>query len=118
MFGYELSRNEAGRGAKLSLYWKAIATPLLDYTTFVHVRNAAGETVAQQDRPPLEGAYQTSLWEPGEIIVDELFIPWPAELTAGEYQLVVGMYDPQTGQRLSISDSPADEAMLTSVTIP
>ncbi|MEW5959416.1 MAG: hypothetical protein AB1801_16965 [Chloroflexota bacterium] len=87
---------------RLTLYWRSESTLPLDYTTFVHLRNAAGETVAQQDQPPLGGVYPTSLWEPGELIADEITLTLPAELPAGKYELVIGLYDFQTGQRLTV----------------
>jgi hypothetical protein len=83
----------------LTLYWRCEAVLPLDYTTFVHVRNNAGEIVAQKDQLPLNGAYPTSLWDPGEIIADEIIIPLPPDLS-GSYALTVGLYDLKTGIRL------------------
>jgi hypothetical protein len=94
------------------LYWRSEAPLSLDYTTFVHIRNAAGENVAQKDQPPLKGAYPTSLWDPGEIIADKMVIPLPDNLPVGEYQLVIGLYDFQTGQRLTVPNNPANEVVL------
>jgi len=96
----------------LKLYWQSESPLPADYTTFVHLRNAAGENVAQKDRPPLNGAYPTSLWDPGEIIADEIIVPVPDDLPAGAYQLVVGMYDFNTGQRLVAPGNPANEVVL------
>ncbi|MBE7470376.1 MAG: hypothetical protein HS114_14690 [Anaerolineales bacterium] len=101
----------------IKLYWRSESLLPVDYTTFVHLRNATGETVAQKDQPPLNGAYPTSLWDPGEIIADTITIPLPAELPAGQYALVIGMYNYQTGQRLVIPDHPANEVKLTDVAI-
>jgi hypothetical protein len=101
----------------ITLYWRSEAPLALDYSTFVHLRNAAGEVVAQKDQPPLNGAYPTSLWDPGEIIADTISIPLPADLPTGEYQLVLGLYDFQTGQRLTVPDNPASEVRLTNVEI-
>jgi hypothetical protein len=84
----------------------------MDYTTFVHLTNSAGELVAQQDQPPLKGAYPTSLWDPGEIIADELALPLPAELPPGRYELLVGLYDPLSGQRLPVPDSAENTVRL------
>ncbi|MCB0165452.1 MAG: hypothetical protein KDI79_14580, partial [Anaerolineae bacterium] len=94
----------------LTFYWIPIAPIDVDYTVFVHVRNEAGETVAQNDRPPLEGAYPTSLWDEGEIIQDELSIPLnPIE--PGRYDIAIGMYDHSTGTRLVV-DGTADNAIV------
>ncbi len=103
---------------QLTLYWRSEAPLPLDYTTFVHLRNAAAEIVAQRDRPPLDGAYPTGLWDPGEIIADKITLSLPANLPSGEYRIIVGMYDLSTGQRLVVPDNPANEVNLTNVTIP
>ncbi len=122
LLGYDLDPSsvsgQPSNELNLRLYWQSEAVLPTDYTTFVHLRNAAGETVAQKDQPPLNGAYPTSLWEPGEIISDSLTIPLPPDLPAGDYQLVVGLYDFQTGQRLTVPGNPANEVNLTDVAIP
>jgi 4-amino-4-deoxy-L-arabinose transferase-like glycosyltransferase len=96
----------------LTLYWRSEAILPLDYTTFVHLRNQAGENVAQKDQPPLQGAYPTSLWDPGEIIADEVIVPLPPELD-GHYELVIGMYDFKSGARLPIPGQPDNSLLLT-----
>lgn len=101
----------------LTLYWQVESTLPIDYTTFVHLRNASGETVAQKDRPPLDGAYPTSLWEPGEVIADEITVPLPENLPPGPYHLVVGMYDFTTWARLSVPGQANGELELTEVTL-
>jgi hypothetical protein len=100
---------------QLTLYWRCESPPLLDYTTFIHLRNAAGETVAQKDQPPLNGVYPTSLWDPGEIIADPITIPLPSGLPEGTYQLVVGLYDLHTGQRLTVPGNAANELKLATL---
>ncbi|GIK43184.1 MAG: hypothetical protein BroJett011_70170 [Chloroflexota bacterium] len=123
LLGYDLERDNCQQSTvncqlSIRLYWRSEAPLPLDYTTFVHLRNAAGETVAQKDQPPLDGAYPTSLWDPGEIIADIVTVSLPADLPAGTYQLVVGLYDFNTGQRLAAPGSPANEVSLTSVQVP
>ncbi len=101
----------------LRLYWRSDSPLPLDYTTFVHLRDVAGNTVAQKDQPPLNGAYPTSLWDPGEIIADTISVPLPADLPTGEYQLVVGLYDLGTGVRLAVPGSADNSLELRRVTI-
>jgi nitrate reductase NapE component len=97
----------------LMLYWQALAAPKADYTVFTHLRNAAGETVAQKDGPPASGAYPTGLWAAGEIIKDEISIPLEG-VEPGQYSLVVGMYDFATGLRLPVANSPDGTILLES----
>jgi hypothetical protein len=101
----------------LTLYWRSEAPLEIDYTTFVHVRNEAGEIVAQKDQPPLEGRYPTSLWNPGEILASQIVVPMPSKLPPGRYDIVIGLYDFRTDQRLNVPDNPANEVQLTRVTI-
>jgi hypothetical protein len=112
-----LNRSEGSDSAlKLTLYWRVEGPLNSDYTTFVHVRNA-NEIVAQQDQPPLQGVYPTSLWDPGELIADEIVIHPTAEINSGEYTIVIGMYNLNTKERLMISGSPNNELTLASKVI-
>ena len=79
-----------------ALTWRAEARPRRDYTVFVHLLDEAGRLVGQDDRPPAGGRYPTSIWDGGERIVDE----HPLTAPSGRYRVLVGMYDPATGQRL------------------
>jgi hypothetical protein len=96
---------------RLTLYWQALSPIETDYTVFAHVRNSAQEKVAQKDSPPVGGAYPTSLWDPGEIIKDEIEIPLN-QLQPGVYDLVVGLYDFTTGLRLPVVGSPDGTILL------
>ena len=98
---------------KLELYWASLAATPTNWSIFVHLRNQSGETVAQKDGPAGGGRYPTSLWDPGEILVDELTILLLDELPAGEYSLVVGLYNLADGTRLTVPDSRPNEIILT-----
>jgi hypothetical protein len=98
---------------KLILYWRSQAVLPIDYTTFVHLRNAAGEIIAQMDRPPADGVYPTSLWDAGEIIKDEILVPLNG-LPSGRYEVVVGLYDFETGVRLPVAGASSDSVALLS----
>jgi hypothetical protein len=93
------------------LYWQAETIPAADYTTFLHLRDTAKKTVAQKDSPPAAGRYPTSLWEAGEIIVDEITLPLEG-LMPGQYTPVVGMYDAKTGVRLTSPNVSVNEIVL------
>jgi 4-amino-4-deoxy-L-arabinose transferase-like glycosyltransferase len=110
LLGYDLGMD--AEALNLTLYWRCDATLPADYTTFVHVRDATGQAtgeqgtiVAQMDRPPANGAYPTSLWDVGEIIRDAVQIPIPPQVSAGEYEIIVGLYDPETNGRLPALDA-------------
>ncbi|MCB9101071.1 MAG: glycosyltransferase family 39 protein [Anaerolineales bacterium] len=106
-----------GCSLSMTFYWESLAPTEVDYTIFVHVLDQAGETVAQQDRPPLAGAYPTSLWDEGEIIKDELAIPVD-NVEPGRYDLAIGLYDFATGSRLPVEGSPDGTILLKNIQIP
>jgi hypothetical protein len=63
--------------------------------------DGAGQLLMGQDNQPVNGSYPTGIWEPGEIVPDEYTFDTSA-LPPGEYQLEIGMYLPETGERLSV----------------
>lgn len=87
-----------------TLTWQPYATPSTDYTVFLHLVPAETITapLAQTDGLPRNGAYPTSVWEAGERITDTHSLPAPTRLTPGEYDLLAGLYRPDTLARLSI----------------
>lgn len=94
---------KAGQTINIGLFWQTVKTPGADYTTFLHLVNASGETKAQVDLPPFAGTRPTSTWQPGELTRDEYPLALPANLAPGKYRLVVGLYLPN-GPRLNLSD--------------
>ena len=104
LLGYELGEDwvEAGRMVRLILYWET-SEPLAErLTVFAHVLGSDGQLVAQQDSQPRGGSRPTSTWAVGEVIPDPIGILIPAGTPSGEYQIVVGMYHPGTGERLPV----------------
>ena len=97
----------------LILFWEALQEMPIDYTIFVHIRDAAGANIAQGDAQPLDGAYPTSQWQPGETIIDPHQVTLPTGLAPGSYQLWTGMYQLETLTRLAVSrDQSGENAIL------
>jgi len=115
--GYYLDRGSGGM--HVTLGWRLQSGQFLDtdYTVFLHLRNAAGEMVAQGDGPPVGGQWPTSLWPPNVTIQDTHTINLPADLQPGTYRLVTGLYDRATGSRLPL-EGGGDEVILTETAIP
>lgn len=93
----------------LTLFWRPMSTITTDYTIFLHLRDGAGATVAQQDSLPLAGAYPTSRWQPGEIVIDPFTLSLPADLPPGQYTLWAGMYQLDTLTRLPVANDTSGE---------
>jgi 4-amino-4-deoxy-L-arabinose transferase-like glycosyltransferase len=95
------ARWRPGEGHDLLLTWFAARPVDRDYTVMIHLRRPAdGQNVAVGDGPPLENWYPTSWWEAGEIVEDRHVFTLPLDIEPGRYRLVVGWYDPLTGERL------------------
>jgi hypothetical protein len=105
LLGYtlELTGGERGGPAILTLYWQAIAETDISYKVFVHLLDPAGNLVAQIDREPQAGAALTTGWLAGEVIADAVELP-PVDQPANVQAIAVGLYNPQTGQRLTFGD--------------
>jgi hypothetical protein len=106
LLGYDL---QVARGqADLKLYWQTREHIAADYKVFVHVLDEKGNLAAQVDRLPADGKYPTRIWEKDEKIVDVYALPIK-NLAVGRYKIVVGMYAPETGERLRAVDANGHE---------
>jgi hypothetical protein len=98
---------------KITLFFESLAQTSQNLTAFVHLRDPEGNLLTQQDQPPGGAIYPTALWDSGELIKSEILLPAPTQ--PGPYYLALGLYDPQTGQRL-MTDNPDNEILLGPLT--
>lgn len=107
LIGYrpELKTLQPGETAVITLYWQPLAPISENAAVFLHLLDEAGNLVAQDDGPPVGGAYPLTVWQPGTVIADEREIILPQDLPAGSYTLAVGLYDPRTFGRWAITDA-------------
>jgi hypothetical protein len=115
--GYDLVGTEVIRGGDLlqvRLYWQATGPLSGDYVSFVHLdappdnttfatadNYVPGDPQAQIDMPSLQ-------WGPTLYVRDEHRLQVPDEIPPIAYALRVGLYDRQTGRRLSIVPGQAE----------
>jgi hypothetical protein len=111
LLGYDLKAEsyKPGEVIGLTLYWQALTAVEKDYTVFTHLLGSYnpltnGLLWGGHDSRPGGGTYPTTVWEAGEIVIDEYGIPIQADAPPGEYQLEVGMYHLETMERLSVLD--------------
>lgn len=104
LLSYQLdtSRVRTGGEVPLTLYWQALREMDESYTVFTHLVDDANRIWGQKDNPPASGTSPTSEWREGEVVEDSYVIPIQADAPQGTYRLIVGMYDPQTMQRLPV----------------
>jgi hypothetical protein len=84
----------------LTTTWVATAAPSRDFTLFFHLGDPAAPPLAQGDSPPRGGGYPTRYWAAGEVIDDWYTLTLPLDLPDGRYSLLLGFYDPVSGERL------------------
>ena len=103
LLGYELVQEYDT--LKLTLHWRALRRPGTYYKVFVHLFDpATGVVVAQHDAAPRGWSYPTTWWEEGEVVSDEVSLSL-TDVPDGRYRLGVGLYVPDTGERLTLSDA-------------
>ncbi len=100
LFGYDAPTEITGSQLAVTLYWQAVEPDGQNYTIFMHLVDNQGNLVAQADGPPQNGRYPTALMEPGEQILDKHLFTLPEDIPGGAYQILMGVYHPETGTRL------------------
>jgi len=120
--GYAIDKTNAHPGDTLllTLWWQAQAAPGDERSVLVQLLDRNGAIVAQADGPPARGGRPTSQWQAGETVIDSRQIALPAELAAGEYTLVFGMYRWPSLERLQMysgATRQADDVARVPITI-
>jgi len=88
-------------GLRVRLLWQSLGPLSQDVTIFVHAYDASGKLVATGDGPPLGGNFPTSLWQSGDLVLDEHVMVLPDTLSSSGVRVTVGLYRPEDGIRLS-----------------
>jgi Dolichyl-phosphate-mannose-protein mannosyltransferase len=105
-----------GDTVSLTLYWQATSPSDVPDTVFVHLLDAQNKIVGQRDEPPGHGNRPTTGWVAGEYLADPHDVTIDPATPPGAYQLEVGLYDPQTGQRVQ-TDAQTDRAVVGPVRV-
>ncbi len=83
-----------------ALHWQSTAPLPTDYTVFTQLIGPDGQVWAQWDNPPQAGRYPTPAWADHDPVIDRYSLALKEGAPPGDYRLLVGMYDPATGERL------------------
>jgi hypothetical protein len=111
LLGGDVRYEPAQHEVTVELVWQSNADSLPDDAVLLHVVNQSnGEVVAVADKQPVYGSYPFDRWQRGEVVRDPHWVKLPADLPAGTYQVRVGVYDRQTGERSAIADPLNDAA--------
>lgn len=115
--GYHITPTPSPGGVlSLTLFWQAQSRPAADWTVFVQLVDGQNEIVAQRDDKPQNGFYATPYWQPGERVVDTHIVPLASDLPAGSYDLLIGLYEVESGLRLPLAEG-SDHIRLNKVSI-
>jgi hypothetical protein len=104
LVGYELDRTAAAPGEvfTLTLYWEAQSAMELNYSVTTQVLGEADAKWAQKDGWPKGGDAPTSTWKVGQVIEDTYLLRVAENAPPGAYDLQVGVYSGETGERLPV----------------
>lgn len=92
----------AGMEGQISLFWTLSGSAIdQDYSSLLHLRDAAGTLITETSRF-YPGGLATSNWQPGYYLRDTLRLAIPPYTPPGRYTLHAALYDPATGERLSV----------------
>jgi uncharacterized membrane protein len=84
----------------LIVAWRAEGQLPEKYVFFVHLLDQNSHRWAQVDQEVEKGVYPSNLWEPGMVVADHYRLEVPWGTPPGEYQVLIGAYSSETGQRL------------------
>ncbi len=116
LVGYDLGEGEIMPGGQITFrfYWNASRTPERNYSLFVHLMPADEiDLLAQADGNPAMPERLTMTWdEPSEVLISPPFtLDVPEELPDGEYRVLIGLYDFESGERLPVTDGTTGESL-------
>ncbi|MGL4648395.1 MAG: hypothetical protein ACRC1H_03230, partial [Caldilineaceae bacterium] len=105
---------------EFNLFWRSEASTYRNLTSFVHFVDADGNRVAQVDRVPGDGTFETPTWRPGERVLDHTTAVFADPCAAGApVQTYVGWYEWAAGNaRRPIAGAPGSVASAGEVSLP
>jgi hypothetical protein len=95
-------------GVDVTLYWRARNPQNQNLTAFTQLLNAEGQRVAGHDNIPANGQAPVLGWTVNAVVADPHRIELPPNLPAGEYTLIVGLYNDFNERVLSIDPAGVD----------
>ncbi len=102
LVGYSLPESaRPGEALEVRLVWQAQATASASHKSFVQLLDGEGQLIVGSDAIPAGWQRPTTGWVPGEFIEDVHLLALPEGLAAGEYRLIVGLYQEASLQRLT-----------------
>jgi hypothetical protein len=106
LIGYDIAEPlEAGKPAKFTWYWRALADGTDNWKAFIHL-DSEGKAFRQNlDHVPVKDLYATSRWKKGQIIKDEQTVTLRRDFPAGDAVIYLGFF--KGNARLKVTNDVA-----------
>jgi len=115
--GFDLPATaRAGELLPVTLYWQSLALMDVRYRTFVHLEGDQNSLWGQHDDDPGCRLITTDML-PGMTSSRQFRVPVAPTTPPGEYKVVVGLYRPDTQERLPIWNNTAQNSPGDSITL-
>jgi len=106
----------------VTVIWQPLDVSDTPLTAFVHLVGEPNPETGtplwrQDDHPPQNGRILTTTWDTTTSYQDTFQLPRTAELPSGEYRILIGLYNPETGERLTTTDG-SDAEQIGTISIP
>jgi 4-amino-4-deoxy-L-arabinose transferase-like glycosyltransferase len=105
-----------GDTLRVILRWQALKTLDENDTVFVQLIRTGAQIWAQNDHVPVDGQAPTSTWTAGQVVMDEFDLRIYPDAPEDIYELIVGLYESATIERLSLPTG-ADSIVLGKIAV-
>jgi hypothetical protein len=92
---------QAGQPTYLTLFWQAEADVTNDYVVNLRLLDSSGNEVAYWLGRPVRSGYATNQWRASQIVQDPWLLEIPAQVTPGDYQLSLVVFDAETREEVA-----------------
>ena len=100
----------------VTVYWESLASMEVRYRGFMHLVDTNGTRWGQSDGDPTCSLRTTDM-RPGQRYSGQFHVPLDPAAPPGEYNLIFGLYDPDTMERLEIWDNLARQSVGSSIVL-
>ncbi|MBI3741913.1 MAG: DUF2079 domain-containing protein [Chloroflexi bacterium] len=99
-----------GETLALGLYWRAREKPREDYQIAVQLVDRRGVIAFEQIDRPAAGAYATTRWQVGEVLLDWHDLVLPTSLPSENYDLIISLQ--KSADRLSVGETKIGQVIV------
>ena len=103
------------RSYRLRLYYRVLARMARNYKSFVHVDGY--QRRHNGDHDVMRGLYPLNLWQPDDIVVDELDLELEPNFTPGSYTVYYGFFQGETRYRVTEGSSQDNRVIGGTLTV-